>query len=59
MATWEVEAMFFFAKYNLNLPYIYPIFSSQKIIFSYIIFVFLYMSPYIFTLIYVLQLQPS
>ena len=30
----------FFAKYTLNLPYIiYPIFSSQKIIFSYIIFV--------------------
>jgi len=30
MATGEVEAMYFFAKYTLNLPYIYPIFSSKK-----------------------------
>ena len=31
--------VFFFAKYTLNLPNSYPIFSSQKILFSYIIFV--------------------
>jgi len=30
MATGEVEAMYFFAKYILNLPYIYPIFSLKK-----------------------------
>jgi hypothetical protein len=29
----------FFAKYTLNLSYIYPIFSSKKILYSYIIFV--------------------
>jgi len=28
-----------FAKYTLNLPYIYPIFSSKTILFSYIILV--------------------
>ena len=39
MPTGEEEAMYFLAKYALNLPYIYPIFSSKKILFSYIIFV--------------------
>ena len=39
MAIGEVEAMYFFAKYTLNLPHIYPIFSSKEILFSYIIFV--------------------
>ena len=29
----------YFVKYTLNLPYIYPIFSSLKILFSYIFFV--------------------
>ena len=29
----------FLAKCTLNLPYIYPVFSSQKFLFSYIIFV--------------------
>ena len=37
MTIGEVEAMF--AKYTLNLPYIYPIFSFKKILYSYIIFV--------------------
>ena len=37
MTTGEVEAMF--AKYTLNLHYIYPIFSFKKILYCYIIFV--------------------
>jgi hypothetical protein len=32
----------FFAKYTLNLACIYPIFSSQKILFSYIRYLFNY-----------------
>jgi hypothetical protein len=39
MATGEVEAMYFLLNYTLNLSYIYLIFSSQKIVFSYLILV--------------------
>jgi hypothetical protein len=39
MATGEVEAVYFWLSYTLNLSYIYPIFSSQKILYSYIMFV--------------------
>jgi hypothetical protein len=39
MATEEVEVMYFLPSYTSNLSYIYPIFSSKKILYSYIIFV--------------------
>jgi hypothetical protein len=39
MATEEVEVMYFLLSYTSNLSYIYPIFSSKKILYSYIIFV--------------------
>ena len=45
MATGEVEAMYFLLNYTLNLSYIYLIFSSQKIVFSYLILVISGLTP--------------
>ena len=48
MATEEVEVMYFLLSYTSNLSYIYPIFSSKKILYSYIIFVKSGLTPWIY-----------